>query len=148
MKLLIVAIGLLVTTSAFAQESEFKAKLQEDMDSYIKQFTGSCGSTPKMTWQGGKIGMNPRETKEGDYSSISTLCTSGLEGAAFACSNAEVKKAFAKLTEVQCKRGKGTLAYTFKGNVLSIALDTAFDKNNPAGQESDLTDKIKKDLDQ
>jgi hypothetical protein len=148
MKTAIMALGLLLCAStAFAQESEFKAKLQEDMDYYVKSFASQCGATVKATWTGGKLGSNPRETPEGHYSAVSTLCTSGFEGASSACSNGPVKEKFAKLNEIQCTRGKGAMTYTLKGAVLSIAIDTAYDKNNPAGQRDDLTAKLKKDLD-
>jgi hypothetical protein len=134
---------------ALAQESEFQGKIQEDMDSYKDQIIRDCGTTPKLVLRfDGKLGTNPRETKEGDYSDVSTLCTSALEGLHTACQdNKVVKQAMTKVATLVCTRGKGTLDYKLKGGTMTFTLDTAFDKNNAGGQRDKLVDKLKKDLD-
>jgi hypothetical protein len=137
-------------THAFAQESEFQNKMQEDLDYYQKYFASNCGGSEKVTvkWSG-KLGFNPREIKEGDYTAVSTLATSGLDGVVMnGCqNNAVVKKAISKVTTVVCQRGTGTLSYTLKGSTLTIMVDPSYKKNNAAGQESDFVEKLKKDLD-
>ena len=90
-----VALGsvfLLVGSVAFAQESEYQEKMQEDLDGYKAQIISNCGSSDKLTikWNG-KLGSNPRETKDGDYSSNGTLCTSALDGVSGALSALEVE---------------------------------------------------------
>lgn len=140
----------IVTASgvALAQESEFAGKIQADMDGYKDQIVRDCGTTPKLVLRfDGKLGTNPREIKEGDYSGVSTLCTSALEGLHDACTNKVVKQAVSKVATLVCTRGKGTLDYKLKGGTLTFTLDTAFDKNNAAGQRDDLVSKLKKDLD-
>jgi hypothetical protein len=134
---------------AHAQESEFAGKIQADMDGYKDRIVTDCGTTPKLVLRfDGKLGSNPRETKDGDYSSVSTLCTSALEGLQTAChDNKVVKQAVSKVATLVCTRGKGTLDYKIKGGTITFTLDTAFDKNNAAGQTNALVDKLKKDLD-
>lgn len=146
-----VALGSLVLLFggiAIAAESEFQDKMQEDLDGYKAQIVSNCGTTDKLTikWNG-KLGSNPRSTKEGDYSSTGTLCTSALDGTVQACHNKVVKKAFGKVTSIICQRGTGAISYSLKGSTLTFTVDPKFDKNNPAGQESDLVEKIKTDLD-
>jgi hypothetical protein len=143
------ALFLLFGSVAFAQESEFQDKIQEDLDGYKSQTVSNCGTSDKLTlkWTG-KLGFNPREIKEGDYSSPSTLCTSGLEGLNSACqSNRVVKKAIGKVTGIVCQRGTGTLGYTLKGSTLTFIVDPKFDKNNAAGQRDAFITKLKDDLD-
>jgi hypothetical protein len=134
---------------ALAQESEFAGKIQEDMDSYKEQIVRDCGTAPKLVLRfDGKLGANPRETKEGDYSDVSTLCTSALEGLHTACQdNKVVKQTVSKVATLVCTRGKGTLDYKLKAGTMTFTLDTAFDKNNAAGQRDKLVEKLKKDLD-
>lgn len=145
----IVAGIVTLSGAALAQESEFQGKIQEDMDSYKDQIVRDCGTTPKLVLRfDGKLGGNPRETKDGDYSGVTTLCTSALEGLHTACQeNKVVKQAVSKVATLVCTRGKGTLDYKLKGGTLTFTLDTAFDKNNAAGQRDNLVDKLKKDLD-
>jgi hypothetical protein len=152
MKLVKFAIVAGIVTSsgvALAQESEFQGKIQEDMDSYKEQIVRDCSTTPKLVLRfDGKLGTNPRETKEGDYSDVSTLCTSALEGLHTACQdNKVVKQAMTKVATLVCTRGKGTLDYKLKGGTMTFTLDTAFDKNNAGGQRDKLVDKLKKDFD-
>lgn len=134
---------------ALAQESEFQGKIQEDMDGYKDQIVRDCGTTDKLVLRfDGKLGSNPRETKDGDYSGVSTLCTSALEGLHEACTNNKVvKQAVSKVATMVCTRGKGTLDYKLKGGTMTFTLDTAFNKNNAAGQRDQLVVKLKKDLD-
>ena len=134
---------------ALAQESEFQGKIQEDMDGYKDQIVRGCGTTDKLVLRfDGKLGSNPRATKDGDYSGVSTLCTSALEGLHSACiNNKVVKQAVSKVATLVCTRGKGTLDYKLKGGTMTFTLDTAFNKNNAAGQRDELVVKLKKDLD-
>jgi hypothetical protein len=147
-KLALGSLFLLVGSIAIAAESEFQDKMQEDLDGYKAQIVSNCGTTDKLTlkWNG-KLGSNPRETKDGDYSSTGTLCTSALDGTSQACGNKVVKKAFGKVTSIVCQRGTGTISYSLKGSTLTFSVDPRFDKNNPAGQESSLVEKMKNDLD-
>jgi|SRR6185312_3168806 len=133
----------------FAQESEFQGKMQEDMDGYKAQIIEACGTTDKLVMRyDGKLGSNPRETDKGNYTAVSTLCTSGLDAIHDGCQNNKVvKKALAKVTTFVCTKGKGTLDYTFKGGTFTFKVDPAYAKNNASGQESDFEEKLKKDLD-
>lgn len=133
----------------FAQESEFQGKIQEDMDGYKAQIVRDCKSSDKTVMRyDGKLGFNPRETKEGDYSAVSTLCTSGLEAIHDGCNNNKVVQgAMAKVSTYVCTKGKGTLDYSLKGGTLTLKVDPAYDKNNPAGQRDKFLEKLKKDLD-
>lgn len=88
----VVAVVGSFTTLALAQESEFQGKIQEDLDSYKGDVVKWCGTTSALTIKySGKLGSNPRETKQGDYSGVSSLCTGALEGLAHACRNDAVK---------------------------------------------------------
>lgn len=149
MKMGIGASVLLVASVALAQESEFQGKIQEDLDGYKAQLVDACGMSDKLTlkWNG-KLGGNPRETATGNYSAVSTLCTSALEGLHSTCQdNKVVKKAVGKVTSIVCTKGTGTISYKLSGGTLTFAVDGKFDKNNPAGQRDDLVSKMKKDLD-
>jgi hypothetical protein len=138
----------LFAVPAMAQESEFKGKLQEDLDGYAKSVLNGCGATVKVTWGGGKLGFNPRESEKPEWNSVSTLCTSALEAVESAClNNGAVKEKLAKLTTVTCSKGKGTIGFTLKGATLTLTIDPSFAKNNAAGQRDDLVKKLKKDLD-
>lgn len=149
MKMGIGAIVVLTSSVALAQESEFQGKMQEDLDGYKAQIVDACGTSDKLTlkWNG-KLGSNPRETAEGNYSSSGTLCTSALEGLHSACQdNKVVKKAVGKVTSIVCQKGTGTISYKLAGGTLTFSVDPKFDKNNAAGQRDSLVDKMKKDLD-
>jgi len=145
----IVAGIVTISGVALAQESEFQGKIQADMDSYKERIVTDCGTTPKLVMRfDGKLGTNPREIKDGDYSDVTTLCTSALEGLQTAChDNKVVKQAASKVATLVCTRGKGTIDYKIKAGTITFTLDTAFDKNNAAGQRDALVDKLKKDLD-
>ncbi|MEP6864844.1 MAG: hypothetical protein ABJE66_29760 [Deltaproteobacteria bacterium] len=133
----------------FAQESEFQGKMQEDMDGYKAQLVEACGITDKVVMRyDGKLGSNPRETDKGNYTAVSTLCTSGLDAIHSGClNNKVVKKALAKVTTFVCTKGKGTLDYAFKGSTFTFKVDPSYDKNNASGQEEAFETKLKKDLD-
>lgn len=149
-KLTIVTSLLAFTTLAFAQQSEFQEKLQEDMDSYKSRIVNNCGTDEKlaMKWTGGKLAGNPRESTKPEWNSVSTLCTSALEAIEYVCNNNKVVKSkLSKLQVVACKPGKGTLGYTLAGTQLTLTLDPSYTKNNPAGQRDDLVAKIKSKLD-
>jgi hypothetical protein len=133
--------------SALAQESEHKAKMQEDLDGYKKTIESKCGITPKIEWTGGKFGHNPRESEKPEWNALTTLCTCALDALANACDNEVVKEKVSKVTTIQCTKGKGTIDYKLKGTTIIFEVDPSFVKNNPAGQDYDLTDKLKKDLD-
>src|SRR5262245_49822149 len=92
----LIALVALWGTSTLAQESEFKAKLKEDIDGYQSQIESSCSIKPKLEWGGGKLGHNPRESEKPEYNAISTLCTSALSAVSDACTNAVVKEKLAK----------------------------------------------------
>jgi hypothetical protein len=142
------SVMFLVATVALAAESENQDKMQEDLDSYKSRIVSNCGMPDKLTikWDG-KLGANPRETPEGHYSSLSTLCQSALDATYNVCHNRVVKKAFTKVTSIVCARGTGAMSYAFKGSTLTFKVDTKFDKNSPAGQQSDLETKMKDDID-
>lgn len=141
--------GLLTAgTIVFAQQSEWQDKIQEDMDGYKARIVENCGASDKlaMKWEG-KLTCNPRENCGKEYGSVSTLCTSGLDALNTCQDNKVIKKTFSKLTSITCTRGKGTLGYKYSGGKLTFMVDPAYDKNNAAGQESDLVEKMKKELD-
>lgn len=149
MRFLGITLGILVLSlSAFAEESEFKGKMQEDLDGYVSQITSACGAAVKAEWAGGKLGHNPRESEKPEWNALSTLCTTALDSMTQACSgNEAVKKALKGVKTVQCLKGKGPIAYKRKGNSILFTVDPSFTTNNPAGQGSDLVTKLKKDLD-
>src|SRR5262245_59900885 len=98
---------------ALAQQSEYQAKIQEDMDGYKKQIIDNCGTAQGlgMRWVG-KLAVNPRESEKPDWFAVSTLCTSALDALSSTCQvNGPVKSAAAKLKTVTCTMGKGTLGY-------------------------------------
>lgn len=145
---LAIALGVVLCAStASAAEGEWKQKLQEDMDVYIKDFAATCGATVKTEWVGGKLTKNPREPEKKGENAISVLCTCGLEAAFQSCENADVKKQFAQITAVQCGRGKGPLSYVHKGNTLVINVDPAHIADQPPAQRDALKAKIIKDKD-
>jgi hypothetical protein len=141
--------GVLVFCSiAFAQQSEWQDKLQEDLDYYKKQLVSECGAAESIAlkWDG-KLACNPREICDKDYAAVSTLCTSGLDGIRNTCqSNKVVKKEMAKVSTFTCSHGKGTLSYKLAGSKLTLYVDGAH-KDNAAGQEDKFVTKLKKDLD-
>lgn len=146
----IIATLVALTTLAFAQQSEFQDKLQEDLDTYKKMIVGNCGAaeTLAIKWTGGKLANNPRESTKPEWNAVSTLCTSGLEGISNACQvNKVVKAKLGKLTTVACKMGKGTIDYKLAGTVLTLTIDPSFVKENPARQRDDFENKLKKQLD-
>src|SRR5262249_26786013 len=137
--IMFVGLGLAITfasANAFAQESEFKAKIKEDLDGYKERIESSCGVKLKaIEWSGGKLGHNPRESEKPEWNGISTLCTSAADALTQACvANEPVKKAMSKLTKVECVKGKGTIAYKLKGSTITFTIDPSFTANNPAGQ--------------
>jgi hypothetical protein len=138
---------LLLTLPVLAQESEFQQKIQEDMDGYKDRIQSACGATVTMKWMG-KLGFNPRESEKPEWNGVSTLVTSGLEAVANACrDNGPVKKAVGKVKKIEAKKGKGTIGYKLKGSTLTLTVDPAYKKNNPAGQRDDLSQKMVKDID-
>jgi len=138
------------TTLAFAQESEFQTKIQEDMDGYKSRFTNNCGTPASLTFKyAGKLGANPRSSAKPEWNAVTTLCTTGLSVVSDdGCQNNKViKQAIGKVTSVTCTAGKGTLDYSLKGTALTIKLDPSFTTNNASGQGADLLAKMKSDLD-
>jgi hypothetical protein len=146
----LVTIGglMLLTGIAFAQQSEWQDKLQENLDFYKKRIVENCGATDKLAikWEG-KLACNPNENCGKEYSSVGTLCTSGLDALNECQNNKVIKKEIGKISTIMCTRGKGTLSYKLAGSKLTFLVDPAYDKNNAAGQEADLIAKMKKDLD-
>ncbi len=147
MRLPLVAVVVVLSLPAFAQESEFKAKLQEDLDKGVSSVSNGCGATVKVTWEGGKLGFNPRQNEKPEWHSVSTLCGMGTDAIESAClNNAAVKAQLAKLTKVSCTKGKGTLSVKVVKDTLTISIDPSFG-NSPADQRDALVTKLKKDLD-
>ena len=147
-KFTLFTLTFLMSGLALAEESEFKGKIQEDLDGYIDQIETSCGIKVKAEWSGGKLGFNPRESEKPEWNAISTLCTQSLSSFAYACSdNAAVKSAVKGVKKVACTKGKGTLTYKKSGDTMSFSVDQTFLKNNVSGQGTDLATKLKKDLD-
>lgn len=148
MRILVVVLVALSSTLAFAQESEFKGKLTEDMNSAAGSFKNGCGVEVEVEWAGGKLGHNPRESEKPEWNAISTMVGVGAEAAESAClNNTVVKEKLGKVKKLVFTRGKGALDYKLAGTTFTIVLDASFVKNNPAGQRDDLVVKLKKALD-
>jgi hypothetical protein len=148
--LAITGLAALAGGVALAQQSEFQAKIAEDMKSYQPRIVKSCGTTDKLALRfDGKLAGNPREKGPGDYTSISTLCaSSGLGAVDDACRNNKVvASALSKVTDITCVRGTGTLTYKLTGSHLALVYDPTYNKNNGAGQRDDLIKALKRDLD-
>lgn len=129
---------------AFAQESEFKDKMQEDLDGYKPQLESSCAFKGKVEWTGGKLGHNPRESEKPEWNSLSTLCTTALDTLSNTCVvNKPVRQIARGLKSIQCKRGKGTINFKREGGVLVFTVDARYVKNNAAGQGTDLAQALK-----
>ena len=146
-----IAIATLIaaTTLAFAQQSEFQTKLQEDLATSKKQVIASCGTTDKVAlkWTGGKLPHDPRE-RTNDQPSISILCKMAIEATTTACQkNAVVKEKVGKVTEVACAWGKGPLGYKLASSTLTLTIDRTFTKDNPATQRDALSKKLRAELD-
>jgi len=141
-----VLLGVLVASTALAQESKFQEKMQEDLDYGKKLIERNCGlKGVSVKWAGGKLGHNPREGTP----ALSTLCQSGLEALFNRClNNAAVKKAVTKVNALECTRGKGPLSFKLSGPKFSVAVDEAFTKDNAATQRDALMKKIEQELDQ
>jgi hypothetical protein len=134
---------------ALAQQSEFQAKIQEDLDGYKARLIENCTTAKSLglRWVG-KLAVNPRESEKPDWNAVSTLCTSALDGLDDGCrSNGPVKAAASKIKSITCTMGKGTINYKLSGGEMTFTVDPSFTKNNAAGQEADLVAKLKKDLD-
>jgi len=66
MKIAIIAGVVLTGTVVFAQESDFRGKIQEDMDGYKEQIVRDCSTTDKLVMRfDGKLGAG-REDGEGE----------------------------------------------------------------------------------
>jgi len=135
---------------ALAQQSEFQAKIQEDMDGYKPTVVDRCGTTKSlgMRWVG-RLAVHPHESEKPEWNSVANLCMAALDGLYQTCqTNGPVKTAVSKVKTVTCTMGKGTLSFKLSSAELTFTLDPSFTKNNVAGQEADLVAKLKKDLDQ
>lgn len=132
---------------AIAEESEFRGKIQEDMDDYKKSIQSNCGVNVEMIWKGGKLGANPRE------SGVTSLCTSGLSAIQQACGESKVVQAELtkkKIKKINCDKGKGNISYKIDGDSITVFIDIQqkiTQENNPAGQTDLLKKKIIADLD-
>src|SRR5258708_39639419 len=116
---IVIASTLFVAASALAQESECKSKMKEDLDGYAKGMQTYCNATATVEWTGGKLGHNPREGEKEGWNALAFLCTSAIDSVGDACrTNEPVKKAMSAVKKVECKKGKGTLAYSLKGSTL------------------------------
>jgi len=146
----VIATVVVVTAVAWAQQSEFQGKLQEDLDSYKDRIIENCGTSDKLAikWTGGKLAGNPRESTKPEWNAVSTLCTSGLEAISNACQgNKVVKQKLSKLQTISCKGGKGAMAFKLAGPTLTLTIDPSYTKNNAAGQRDDLDQKLRSQLD-
>jgi hypothetical protein len=140
----VVAMMLGIGSGAFAQESEFQNKMQEDLDFYKPQFVGKCKTSDAITFKFvGKLGANPRETR------VSISCTQAVEAALYSCdTNATVVKALSKVKSVTCTLGSGPYSYKLNGASLTFTIDDKYDDHkDKANQKDALVAKIKKDLD-
>jgi hypothetical protein len=149
-KTTVIASVIAFTTLAFAQQSEYREKLQEDLNSYKDRIIASCGTTDKLEikWTGAKLDGNPRESTKPEWNSVSTLCTSALEAVDTVClNNKVVKSKLSKLTTIGCKGGKGAMDFKLAGATLTLTIDPSYTKNNPAGQRDDLDKKLRNKLD-
>ena len=147
MKRFFFAVLLFAGLIAQAQESTFKAKLEEDIASYDDQIKTNCGPGIKSVWMGGTLGSNPREAA-GTDNAVTTLVTSALDGIQSAClNNAAVKAKVSKIKSIEFKRGKGAMLAKLSGTKLEIAVDPKFTANNPADQEEKMKETLIKSLD-
>lgn len=149
-KIGLTALVLLSGSFAFAQESEYQNKMQEDLDYYKAQLVNNCGVTDKIAIRFvGKLGSNPRERKD-DQFAVSTLCSMGMDAVVYSCqTNAPVKKTMSRLTNIVCTLGSGEISYKLRGGDLTVAVDTKHTYPNDGGRgpKEILVAKLKKDLD-
>jgi hypothetical protein len=149
MKLAMAATILALGGIAVAAESEYQDKMQEDLDAYKKRIVENCGTTDRLAlrWVG-KLGANPRTIASGDYAAVGSLCTAAVDGLNNAClANRVVKQTMRGLTSIVCQAGRGPMSYGYRGGTMTFSVDPKYDKNNVAGQESDMTERLKNDLD-
>lgn len=141
-------LGMLLSGVVFAEESEYRKTLETYLEGYTSQVTSACKITPKIVWGEKKVQEDPNYGKTEKHNPITTLCGSAIDAVNQACDgNEAVQGALKKVTKIVCKRGTGPVKHELKGSELILSVDTAYDKNNPAGQASDLTAKLKKSLD-
>ena len=149
-KIGVVALVLGVAAGAFAQQSEYQNKLQEDLDYYKPQLVNNCGVAEgiKISYVG-KLAGNPRERQSGEKFSVSTMCGFAMDAMVYSCQTSEpVKKTLAKLKSVVCTPGHGTINYKLGGAEMTVMIDPTYD--NPKSSNSpkeDLVAKLKHDLD-
>jgi hypothetical protein len=137
----------LVSSSAFAVESEFAKRMQEDLNTYKAGLESACGSRVRLTWTGGKLDHDPRASEKPEWNALATMCASAIDALQTACAeNSPVRKAAGKITRIECKPGKGTMAYSMKGTTAVFTVDPSFTGSNPSSQTTDLVAKLKKDL--
>jgi len=148
-KIGLTALVLFSGSFAFAQESEFQKKMQDDLDYYKPQLVNNCGVTDKISiTYVGKLGANPRETK-GNGWAPAQLCGMGLDAIVYSCqTSAPVKKVMAHLTNVVCTAGTGEIKYKLHGGDLSLIIDASYrDTSTSLSPKEVLVNKLKKDLD-
>jgi hypothetical protein len=145
----IVAAILTIASVAFAQESEFQGKIQEDLDGQKAQVIYGCGMPATLTLHyQGKLGSNPREPAKPNYNGVSALCTSAVGALNDACqTNAVVKGKESKITSIICTTGHGAMDYSISGTTETLKVDPSFTTNNASGERRDLVEKLKKDMD-
>jgi len=134
---------------ALAQQSEFQAKMAEDMKTHQPRIVKNCGTTDKLALHfEGKLAGNPRETLSGEFSGVSALCVHGGLGAIedTCLNNKVVASALSKLTDITCVRGTGTLSYKLDGSHMAIVFDPVH-KNAVASQRDLLIKALKQNLD-
>jgi len=141
-----IATGMLLAGTAWAQESEFQKKLQDDMDYYKAQIADNCGAKVTFKWLG-KLGHDPRETEKPKYNGVSNLVTSGIEALVNACTNnTVVKKKMSGLKKIEATKGKGTIGYKLRGTNFLLTVDPSF-TTSAGEQRNALIEKLKKDID-
>jgi hypothetical protein len=148
--LVLASVGLAAIAGiAFAQQSEFQAKIAADMKAYQPRIVRNCGASDRLEMRfEGKLDVNPHQTAPGDKFGVSTLCTAGLAAIEYVCNNNKtVASALSRVTDITCVRGSGPLSYKLAGSHLALLFDATYDKTNSGGQRDDLVKAFKRDLD-
>jgi hypothetical protein len=147
-----IAISLGIGTGAYAQVSEWNAKIQEDLDFYKGQFVSKCKTAEEPAFRFvGKLEGNPRETR------VSISCTQAVEAALESCDSSTfaskgketpVVRALSKVKTVTCNLGSGPYNFRLSGGDLTFTVDAKYDdKKDKATQKDALIAKIKRELD-
>lgn len=134
---------------AVAQQSEYQSKIQEDLDGYKDRIVGACKATPQLQlrWEG-RLEGNPRDSERDGWHAISHLCTAGTDAIYNVCTDNKVaQRALSSMTAIVCTRGRGPLTHKYAGHTMTFYVDPSYTKNNISGQQTELTVRLKKELD-